>query len=131
MEVEIAKFLHDAGIALGVGGVTFQYLINIEARKDKSLEPLSVKLQPIFGKCIGAGLLLLIISGIWLNQIVSWPIDQNVLLAKVIVTVVLIVNAIVMNAYLRKKAPGGSAMMVSETFGLIIWWAIVIISVFL
>lgn len=142
MEMEIVKFLHDAGIVLGVGGVTFHFMLATMADKDESLASAVKKILPKFGKFIMLGLVLLIVSGIWLNQIVSWPIDPNVLWAKIIVIGLLVLNAIYINAFLlpklHKMKSGDSAeaslrkqAKITRTLGLVFWWAVVVMSVFL
>ena len=142
MDLQIAKFLHDAGIALGVGGVTFLHIIEVMAKKTDSLKPLVKKIAPAFGKFIVIGLILLIISGIWLNQLVTWPIDQTMLTVKYVTIGVLIINAIYLNFFARKKLLSAKpaseefdsinkTAMISSTIGLILWWAIVVESVLL
>ncbi len=142
MDLQIANFLHDAGIALGVGGVTFLYIIEVLAKKTDSLKLLVKKIAPVFGKFIVIGLLLLIGSGIWLNQLVTWPMDQTMLTVKYVTIAVLILNSIYLKLFTRKKLMTAKpateeydsvkkTVMTFSTIGLILWWAVMVESVLL
>ncbi len=142
MDLQIAKFLHDAGTVLGVGGVTFLYLIETVANKEELYRAFLTKIKPMFGKFIAMGLILLIVSGVWLNQLVTWPIDQTMLTVKYVTIGALIINALYLNLFVRKKLLSvkpaseefdsiNKTAMISSTIGLILWWAIVVESVLL
>jgi hypothetical protein len=100
--------------------------------------------MPAISKLIWAAIILLIISGIALAQLVTFPVDAAMLLIKHIVVAVLVLNGIILAfgilPKMQKLAPKDGKPSVeflkakksakaSSTLGLVLWYVILVLSV--
>lgn len=145
MILEIFRFLHFVGLAWGVGGATVASIISAKADKDREISSSFMKIVPGISKLIWIGIVLLIISGIGLSRYVTWPINKELLIVKVSIFALLIVIGIVIGFKINKMkliAPKENEKPLDEflktkkqlkilsIISLVIWYAIVGISVF-
>lgn len=92
--LEITQLLHNIGIAWGVGGATIALILMIKSEKNPEIAPQIMKVMPAISKLIWIAIIFLIVSGIALTKLISWPIDLTVLAVKHIVVVILVLNGI-------------------------------------
>lgn len=100
--LEFMQILHNLGLVWGVGGATMSSLIMFKAEKDPQAAPYLMRLIPTISKLIGAGFILLLVSGIVLTRLTRGPIDPQILIAKHITVVMLVLVAVIL-IYLTKK----------------------------
>ena len=144
MLLETAQFVHFVGLVLGAGGATVATLINMKAEKDQQLAPAIMKIMPSISKLIWAGIILLAVSGIALSRLVPWPINYTIFSVKIFFVALLVINGVVMSAYLIKKmarlAPKNEApskeflktkkmTKIAGITGLVLWYVIIGLSV--
>ena len=141
MLLESFKFLHYAGLILGVGGATFSSILMSKAGKDADVGKAMGKLMPSFIKMIWLGMLLLMISGIALPFFISWPIDRKLLIIKHVLVVWIIIFGVFLGIKSRKislldkndkeKAiKTGKQIKFISKINLLLWWLITLMSVF-
>lgn len=144
--LELFNFIHFVGLAFGLGGATIAAIISRKADKDKEVAIASAKLMPSISKLIFLGLVLLIISGIALPFFVKWPLDKNMLIAKHILVVLIVIFGAMIGknskkigklAPKRNEKPSQEFLKTKEkirifsTINLLLWYATTIISEFI
>src|SRR3989344_546254 len=146
--LELFNFLHFLGLAFGLGGATFAAVISSKAAKDEDVGKALMKIMPSIVKFIWIGMLLLIISGIALSFLITWPLNRQILIIKHVLVAWIVVIGIIIGTRMRKMknlAPVGrlhekpSAQFIKikkqikffSTINLILWYAILILSVFI
>lgn len=140
--LELARFLHFAGLILGVGGATFASIVMAKAGKDNEMGKVSGKIMPSFIKAIWLGMLLLIISGIMLPFYSPWEMNKQLLIIKHVLVVWIIIFGIFLGIKSRKisnldknekeKAIKiGKQIKIISKINLLLWWLITLMSVFL
>jgi len=143
--LEIFNFLHFIGLAYGLGGATIATIISIKADKDVELGKQVMKIIPSISKLIWFGLLLLIISGIGISFLVSWPVNKQLLIVKHVLVVWIIIFGIVIGfkvKKLKKLAPKSreqpsiqflktkKQLKFFSIINLLLWYLIILLSVF-
>ena len=140
MLLELFKFIHYAGLILGVGGATFASIINNKAAKDADIGKAVGKLMPSFVKMIWLGMLLLVISGIALPFYMPWEMNKQLLIIKHILVVWIIIFGVFLGIKSRKiikekdnekKAGIGKQIKFVSKINLLLWWLVTLMSVFL
>ena len=147
MIFEIFRFLHFVGLAWGVGGATIASIISAKADKDREIGSSFIKIVPAISKLIWIGILLLIISGVGIG--ITTPYgepDKQLFIVKIIIFALLIIIGIIIGLKIKKMkliAPKENEKPLDEflktkkqlkilsIISLIIWYAIVGLSVFL
>lgn len=82
-----------------------------------------MKIMPAITKLMWVAIILLIVSGIALTPLVTWPMDATILVVKHVLVVILVLNAIILTIKKEKYAKiGGPA-------GLVLWYLILVLSV--
>ncbi len=142
--LEAMWLLHFIGIAWGVGGATISAILMAKADKNPEIAPLAMKVMPSISKLIWAAIILLIVSGIALAQLVTFPIDAAMLLIKHAVVAVLVLNGIILAfgilPKMKKFAPtdgkpsaeflkAKKSAKVAGMLGLFLWYVILVLSV--
>lgn len=143
---EFFDFLHFIGLGWGLGGATIATIISIKAEKDPSLGPAVMKLMAPISKLIFGGLILLIISGIALPFFMKWPLDQQNLIIKHVLVVLILVFGIVLGISSKKiksLSPQGGGepspeflkikkrMKLFSTINFVLWYLVTLMSVFI
>ena len=100
--LEIFNFMHFIGLAFGLGGATIASVISAKAEKDKDVSSAFMKIMPSVSKLIMFGLILLIISGVAIAFLVTWPINQTNLIIKHVLVVLIVVIGIMINFKSKK-----------------------------
>ena len=141
--LEISTFLHFVGLALGVGGATAANIISVKAEKDREIGKAYGKIMPSIVKMIWFGILLLIISGIMLSFYLE--ANKQLLIIKHILVVWIIIFGVIIgvnshkmmiNAPLAREKPSEMFLRLKglvkslSMINLILWYLIVLISVF-
>lgn len=141
---EAMWLMHFLGLAWGVGGATVAAILMAKADRNPEMAPLAMKVMPAVSKLIWAAIILLIVSGVALAQLVTWPINPTTLLAKHVLVVILILNGLYLGfgimPKMQKLAPKGGkpsaeflkakkSAKVSSTLGLVLWYVILVLSV--
>lgn len=143
--LQLAMLVHDIGIALGLGGATVSAIISRKADKDPEMAPFASRVMPAISRMIWLAIVLLIVSGIAVTPLITWPLNTTLLTAKHILVVLLVLNGIAITRFMGKtmklapapsgtpspeflkaKRRGGRAGMV----GVLLWYIITIVSVF-
>ncbi len=142
--VEAMWLLHFLGLAWGVGGTTVAAILMAKADKNPEIAPLAMKVMPAVSKLIWAAIILLIVSGIALAQLVTFPIDAAMLLIKHAVVAALVLNGVMLTFGIMPKmgklAPkdgkpsaeflkAKKSAKISSTLGLVLWYVILVLSV--
>lgn len=142
--LEAMWLLHFLGIAWGVGGATVAAILMAKSGKNPEAASHLMKVMPAISKLIWAAMILLIVSGIALAQLVTWPIDTNMLLIKHVAVAILILNGVVLGfkilPKMKKLAPTGGKpsaeflkakkiSRISGMIGLLLWYVILVLSV--
>lgn len=146
LKYAIRNFLHFLGLAFGVGGVTIAAIISRKADKDADLGKQFMKIIPGISKLIWFGLLLLIISGVGISFYVKVG-NSNLLIIKHVLVLWITIFGIVIGVKMKKMknlAPLNSKGKISleflnarkqvkvfSTINLILWYLVVILSVFI
>ena len=143
--LEIFNFLHFIGLAFGVGGATIAAVISAKSEKDEDVRAASMKIIPAISKLIWLGMILLIISGIVITPLVTWPLNmQNLLLKHVLVVWIVIIGVLIgfKSRKLQKLAPKKGSkpsrdflqnkkqMKIYGVINLILWYLVSLLSVF-
>ena len=100
--LELFNFIHFIGLAFGLGGATIASVISAKAEKDKDVSSAFMKIMPSVSKLIMFGLILLIISGVAIAFLVTWPINQTNLIIKHVLVVLIVVIGIMINFKSKK-----------------------------
>ena len=145
--LELFNFLHFLGLAFGLGGATFAFVISRKAEKDKDVGKALMKIMPSIVKFIWIGMLLLIISGIALPFFVTWPLNRQMLIIKHVLVAWIVVIGVVIGTRMKKMknlAPVGrlhekpspkfiktqKQIKFFSTINLILWYLVTLLSVF-
>ena len=147
MIFEIFRFLHFVGLAWGVGGATVASIISAKADKDREIAGSFMKIVPAISKLIWIGILLLIISGVGIGMSTPYGApNKQLFIIKMIIFALLIVIGIIIGFKIKKMkliAPKENEnpldeflktkkqLKVLSIISLVIWYAIVGLSVFL
>lgn len=144
--LELFNFLHFIGLAFGVGGVTIAAIISAKAEKDKEIASISMKIISSISKLIWVGIFLLIISGIALPFLIRWPLNEEMLIVKHILVILVIIMGIILGLKTKKlrafapkprKRPSPQFLKIKKqlkifnTVGLVLWYIIMFLSVFM
>lgn len=137
--LEIFNFLHFLGLAFGLGGATIATIIMAKAGKDKDIAKAAGKIMPSIVKLIWLGMLLLIVSGIFITLLVTWPLNRNLLIVKHVLVAWIIVIGVIMG-FMMKKAhkienknllPSlRKRMKILSSINLILWYLVTLLSAF-
>ena len=142
--LEAANLLHFIGIAWGVGGATVAAILMARSDKHPESAPHIMAAMPAISRLIWAGIALLIVSGIALAPLVSWPVNPIVLGAKHLVVLLLIASGLFMSfrtiPRVARLAPkdgkpsdeflkARKTARINGTISFILWYVIVILSV--
>ena len=140
---DILQIIHMLGLAWGLGAVTVNMILMMNAEKNPETAPVIMGLAPKVGKLIWIALGLLAISGIGLAFEGVDYIDRTLLIVKIALVAVLVVGGLVLLFVMLPKmqglAPKGappSAEFLSlkkKVMGLgmlnvILWYAIFVLS---
>ena len=143
--LELFNFIHFIGLAFGLGGATVASLISAKAEKDKEVSSAFIKIMPPISKLIMLGLILLIVSGIAITFLVTWPINYvNLIIKHVLVILIVVIGIItgVKSKKIMKLVPkkGGQISLnfmkakhqikVLSIINLILWYAVTLLSAF-
>ena len=124
--LEIFRFLHFIGLAFGLGGATIAAIISSKAMKDKDVGKAAGKIMLPIVKLIWTGLILRIISGIFIGFLVKWPLNKQLLIVKhVLVAWIVIIGVIIGRRMKNKKDIRGLSKI-----NLILWYAVTLMSAF-
>jgi len=80
--LEIFNFLHFLGLSFGLGGATIAAILSSKAAKDVDVKKAMGKIMAPVVKLIWVGLVLLIISGIVITPLITWPLNKQMLIIK-------------------------------------------------
>lgn len=142
--LQILRLIHAIGIAWGVGGATINSILMMKAEKNPELAPHIMKVMPSIVKMIWAAIIILIISGIFIVPLITWPIDKTMLSMKHVVVVLLVLSGLNLNfrvlPKIKKLAPIGGqpspeflkakkTLKISGIVGLVLWYAVMVLSV--
>jgi ABC-type nickel/cobalt efflux system permease component RcnA len=142
--LESVFLLHNLGIAWGVGGATISAILMARADKNPESGPHIMGLMSSISKLIWAGLILLIVSGIALVPLITWPMDMTMLLVKHIAVVLLVINGLFLGfriiprlqkAVPMDRKPSKEFLSLKKkarsagTIGLVLWYLILVLSV--
>lgn len=149
----LIKFLHTLGSILGYGGVVFMALLLARSIKDVGFFKAVSKITPTFSFSIWAGLSLLFVSGVWLEEF--WKdkgvnfIDSpmSILVVKKILVLFIVFHGIYVNLYLARKmkkfaemdnpfeSPGFKKFkilgIISTSVSLILWTSAIILGIWI
>lgn len=145
--LEFWNFVHFIGLAFGLGGATFAYVISRKAEKNPDIAKSIGKLMPSIVKYLWLGLFLLIVSGIALPFYISYPLNKQMLILKHILVAWIVIIGIVMGIKMKKinrikpepslrEKPTRSfistqkQMKFFSTLNLILWYLVTLLSVF-
>ena len=143
MLLEITQLVHVIGIALGVGGATIHFLLSLKAEKDPEIRPAMMKISVMISKLIIVAVVLLIASGLGLKYQVRWPIDPTMLAIKHTVVGLLVINGAYLNLAVFRRLQKAHELTEGELaklqkrgkiaglISLILWYSILVLSVFL
>ncbi|MHA2007269.1 MAG: hypothetical protein ACXABO_05800 [Promethearchaeota archaeon] len=146
---ELLRIFHLIGLSWGVGASTFALILNILSGKNAEMKPHIKKIMPYLSKFIFLGILVLGVSGIFLQGAIEFEVDnyylsRPALIVKHVIAVVLLINGILLATKLSPKmqdlAPkegppseeftkAKKIVMISGLLNLIIWYVIIILSV--
>ncbi|MAG22092.1 MAG: hypothetical protein CL943_02195 [Candidatus Diapherotrites archaeon] len=147
IEFLTAHFFHIVFLAWGVGGVTIAMLLSIKADKEPDLGPAVMRLMPSISKLIWVGLIGLAVTGIVTTSMGLGKgfFDENLLLIKHILVVLIVIAGLnltfrlipKMKALVPKPGAAPSAeflsvkkqMKITSMASLILWYAVVVLSV--
>lgn len=142
-----AHFFHVVFLAWGVGGVTIATLLMAKGEKEKDLMPAIIRLMEPISKLIWVSIIGLAITGIVTTSIGLGKgyFDETLLLIKHIVIAIIVIDGLNISMKLlpkmKKLAPAPGAMpsaeflkikkhlKVSSIISLILWYAVVLLSV--
>lgn len=124
--------LHFVGVVLGAGSVTTAYARELYFRWHPEHHPRR-GILPVITPLVTAGFILVILSGFGLYGLDAQNLSASPLfLLKIGLVVGLLLNHIILNAYIRPRYAQMQAVgRVSDYVSLVGWYVIVIISVFL
>jgi len=124
--LEIFNFMHFIGLVFGLGGATIATVISSKALKNEDVKKVLGKILPPIVKFIWIGLILLIISGIFITILITWPLNRNLLIVKhFLVAWIVIVGIVIGKRMKNKKDISGLSKM-----NLILWYVITLMSAF-
>lgn len=142
--LQILRLLHAIGIAWGVGGATINSILIMKDEKNPELAPHIMKIMPSIVKMIWAAIIILIISGVFLVPLITWPIDKTMLSVKHLVVILLVLSGLNLNfrvlPKMKKLAPTDGqpspeflkikkTLKISGIVGLVLWYTIMVLSV--
>lgn len=145
MWLEIANFAHFLGLAFGLGGATTAFLVSRKAEKDAEVGKAAMKIIPSISKLIWLGMLLLIISGIAITFLVSWPINRQLLIVKHVLVAWIVIFGIFIGFKVRKmksfspkpkQAPSlefikaKKQLKTLSSINMLLWYLVTFLSVF-
>lgn len=142
------KFLHLLGIIAGFGGVVFTAVVAARSLKDEQLFKISPKIISIFSFIIWGGLILLVVTGVFLEEF--WELrgielekGSIALMIKKALALLIAFHGFYVNLYLARKmkslaaeehpfqSPGFRKFkilgMISTSISLILWSAVIIL----
>jgi len=123
--LEIFNFLHFIGLAFGLGGATIATIISSKA-KDKDIAKVMGKILLPIVKLIWIGMILLIISGIFISFLIKWPINRQLLIIKHVLVAWIVIIGIVIGRRMKK----GKNIKGLSMINLILWYAVALMSAF-
>jgi len=124
--LEIFNFLHFIGLAFGLGGATIASIISSKAMKDEEIGKVMRKIMPPIIKLLWAGLILLIISGIFISVLIKWPLNKNLLIIKHVLVAWIVIIGIMIGKNMKNKKDVKELSKIN----LILWYAITLMSAF-
>ncbi len=138
-EYDVLQFLHMTGMALGAGGATVAMVLSMKAEKDGTLKPALMMVMPLISKVIGAGLIIVVLSGFGFSALAPKVATNPNLPLKIGLTALLVATGLLINFRLmpdmQKLAPKpGSApskefgtaygrIKIAASTGLVLWYA--------
>ncbi len=126
MWLEIFNFIHFIGLAFGLGGATIATVISNKATKDKDVGKAAGKIMPSIVKLIWTGLVLLILSGIFISFLISRPLNKKLLILKHILVAWIVIIGIIIGRRIKKKKDISGLSKIN----LILWYAVTLMSAF-
>lgn len=147
--IQLFQILHLVGLTWGVGVATFGLLLNVISKRNPDLAPHVSKIMPYVAPFIFIALIILGVTGI-IRQVlfainsVNYYVTNPLIIVKQIVVGLLVANGIFLAAKLAPKlqnlAPKGGPpsvefvqarkmAMISSYLNVIMWYAIVVLSV--
>ena len=124
--LEIFNFLHFVGLAFGLGGATIAAIISSKAAEDKDVWKAAGKIMPSIAGLIWTGLVLLIISGIFISFLISWPLNKKLLIVKHVLVAWIVIIGIIIGKRMKKKKDIKGLSKIN----LILWYAVTLMSAF-
>ena len=143
--LELLNFLHFLGTAFGLGGATIAAIISSLSEKNKDVAKAQHSIMPSIVKLIWAGLILLIISGIFLPYYIQWELNKPLLIIKHVLVAWIILIGIFIGMTSKKISiltPIGkekpkleflrtkNLMRTLSIINLILWYAVTLMSAF-
>lgn len=126
MLLELFNFMHFIGLAFGLGGATIAAVVSSKAAKDKDVGKAAGKILHPIVKLIWAGLLLLIISGIFISFLITWPLNKQLLIVKHVLVAWIVIIGIIIGKRMKKKKDIKGLSKIN----LILWYAVTLMSAF-
>lgn len=141
--LEIFNFLHFLGTAFGLGGATIAAIVSSKAAKDKELGKQVGKIMAPVVKIIWTGLVLLIISGIAITILVTWPINRQMLIIKHVLVAWMVIIGVFLGTRMNKikklsneKNSQDKIALIQKQIGLLskinlfLWYLVTLLSAF-
>src|SRR3989344_1475613 len=139
----LSRFLHFIGLVFGVGGVTSMFIINKKIEKNPELQKLAPDIMKTLTIMIWIGIISLFVSGIGLQLALDELINKNMLIFKHILVVLIVVNGVYLSISAKKmmklsktnEAKSKITKLKNKlsfigTLNLILWYLVLLISVF-
>jgi len=139
----LSRFLHFIGLVFGVGGVTSMFIINKKIEKNPELQKLAPDIMKTLTIMIWIGIISLFVSGIGLQLALDELINKNMLIFKHILVVLIVVNGVYLSISAKKMMKLSKTneakskitklknkMSFIGTLNLILWYLVLLISVF-
>lgn len=124
--LEIFNFMHFLGLAFGLGGATIAAVISSKSNKDKDVKKAAAKIMPSIVKFIWLGLVLLIISGIFISFLVTWPLNKQLLIIKHVLVAWIVIIGVIIGRRMKKQKPIKGLSIIN----LILWYVVTLMSAF-
>ncbi|MDP3026223.1 MAG: hypothetical protein Q8N63_00835 [Nanoarchaeota archaeon] len=124
--LEIFNFLHFVGLAFGLGGATIAAVISSKAAEDKDVWKAFGKIMPGIAGLIWTGLVLLILSGVFISLLISWPLNKKLLIVKHVLVVWIVIIGIIIGKRMKKKKDIKGLSKIN----LILWYVVTLMSAF-